>query len=250
MEAISRFNSIIQFQDSIGSIFGAVKAKVDGILRTVGSKGETTERMLRDAGVRLIAKHGYEAVSLRMLAKEVGIQAGSLYNYISNKQEFLFSLLVSIIQDLQDETDARLEEIEDPLEAMRAFIEIHITFHTLRKQEVFIGNMELRSLTRKNYAVVREMRDRYEAILSRIIDDGIRQGQFSCSDAGIVKLAIVAMLTGVSTWYKPGGRHKISTLIDEYTLMVFDLLHVDQERIAALFPSLARNAMPMLKAVR
>lgn len=194
--------------------------------------------MLRDAGVRLIAKHGYEAVSLRMLAREVGIQAGSLYNYIDNKQEFLFNLLVSIIQDLLDEVHERLDGLTDPRERLRAFIEMHITFHTRRKEEVFIGNMELRSLTRANYNVVREMRDRYEAILGEIIDDGIRARHFRCSDAGIAKLAIVAMLTGVSTWYKPGGRHKISKLIDEYTFLVFSLLHVDDVWIAENLPDL------------
>lgn len=200
-------------------------------MRTVGSKGENTEMLLREAGVRLIAKHGYESVSLRMLAKEVGIQAGSLYNYINNKQEFLFDLLGSIIRDLVKEMMQGLEGLTDPAERLRVFIQRHIDFHTRRKEEVFIGNMELRSLTPENFKVIRRMRDEYEAILGSIIEDGVKAGQFHCSDPTITKLAIITMLTAIASWYKPEGRRRIDTLTAEYTGMIFLMLRA--ENVAA-----------------
>ncbi|WP_369077078.1 TetR/AcrR family transcriptional regulator, partial [Cognatishimia coralii] len=51
---------------------------------------------IRKAGVKRIYKHGFEAMKLRSLAEDVGIQAGSLYNYIRNKEEFLFLLLKEV----------------------------------------------------------------------------------------------------------------------------------------------------------
>lgn len=197
-------------------------------MRTIGSKGETTERILKKAGVRLIAKHGFEAVSLRMLAKEVGIQAGSLYNYIENKQEFLFDLLTSIIRDLVEEMSDKLAGIDDPRDRLRAFVSEHITFHTRRKEEVFIGNMELRSLTPDHLRVVLEMRDAYEEVLEGIIHDGIEAGYFKSPDAGTARLAILAMLTGVSTWFRASGQHKIDTLIEHYVDFTFGLLHATE----------------------
>lgn len=197
-------------------------------MRTVGSKGETTELLLREAGVRLIAKHGYEAVSLRMLAKEVGIQAGSLYNYINNKQEFLFDLLASIIRDLVEEMTQELDGLTDPSERLHVFIRRHIEFHTSRKEEVFIGNMELRSLTPENFKLIQRMRDDYEAILGSIIEDGRKAGQFHCPDPAVAKLAIINMLTAISSWYRPEGRRRIETLIEEYTRMIFLMLEAKQ----------------------
>lgn len=205
-------------------------------MRTVGSKGETTELLLREAGIRLIAQHGYESVSLRMLAKEVGIQAGSLYNYIANKQDFLFALLGSIIRDLVEEMTQELEGLTDPTERLRVFIKLHIEFHTRRKEEVFIGNMELRSLTAENFKVIRKMRDEYEAILGTIIEDGVKSGQFRCSNATITKLAIITMLTAIASWYKPEGRQRIDALTAEYTGLIFLMLRIDNadaEAVAA-----------------
>ena len=68
--------------------------------RTIGSHGPTTLEAIRKAGVRLIFEHGYEAMSLRQLAAEVGIQPGSLYNHISTKQDLLFDLVQDHINDL------------------------------------------------------------------------------------------------------------------------------------------------------
>ncbi len=203
-------------------------------MRTIGSKGENTELLLREAGVRLIAQHGYEAVSLRMLAKEVGIQAGSLYNYISNKQQFLFDLLAAIIRDLVEEMTRELEGLTDPSERLRIFIRRHIDFHTRRKEEVFIGNMELRSLTPEHSRVIRQMRDEYEAILRTIIKDGLECGQFRCSDPGIVKLAILTMLTAIASWYRLEGRRNIEALTAEYTTLVFLMLRAEDRQQNAL----------------
>jgi len=183
--------------------------------------------LLREAGVRLIAQHGFEAVSLRMLAKEVGIQAGSLYNYISNKQQFLFDLLASIIRDLVEEMTQALEGLTNPSERLRVFIGRHIDFHTRRKEEVFIGNMELRSLTPENSKAIRQMRDEYEEILRTIIRDGLETGQFRCSDPTVVKLAIITMLTAIASWYRPEGRRNIETLTAEYTTLIFLMLRAE-----------------------
>ncbi|MEQ9180475.1 MAG: helix-turn-helix domain-containing protein, partial [Nitratireductor sp.] len=60
--------------------------------RTIGSDGEKTEAAIRGAAVNLIARHGYEAVSMRRLAAEVGVQAAALYRYFPTKEELLFTL--------------------------------------------------------------------------------------------------------------------------------------------------------------
>ena len=57
--------------------------------RTSGSDGEKTEAAIREAAVLLIARHGFEAVSMRQLAAEVGVQAAALYRYFPNKEELL-----------------------------------------------------------------------------------------------------------------------------------------------------------------
>ena len=188
-----------------------------------------TEKLLREAGIRLIARHGYDAVSLRHLAKEVGIQAGSLYNYISNKQDFLHALMGDIIRDLNSEMEQAMSGREDPFDMLCAFIRMHIIFHTKRKDEVFIGNMELRSLTDENRADIVKMRDEYEDRLDQILQRGEEQGMFHFSNRRTVRLALFAMLTQIANWYSPKGKDSISTLTDEYIDLAIAMLRVPED---------------------
>ena len=174
--------------------------------RTIGSHGPTTLEAIRKAGVRLIFEQGYEAMSLRQLAAEVGIQAGSLYNHISTKQELLFDLVQDHINDLLRQLDLALEGKTDPVERLRSFVAFHVTYHMTRKREVFIANSELRSLEPKNYEVVVTLRGAYEQRLAQILADGVSEGAFEVVDVQVATFAIIALLTGLCTWYRPGGR--------------------------------------------
>ena len=55
--------------------------------RKTGSRSETTGPRVREAALRLFARHGYAAVSMRQIAAEVGVQAGALYLYLCGLPE-------------------------------------------------------------------------------------------------------------------------------------------------------------------
>jgi AcrR family transcriptional regulator len=174
--------------------------------RTIGSYGPKTMEAIRKAGLRLIFEHGYEAMSLRQLAAEVGIQAGSLYNHISTKQELLFDLIQDHINELLRQLDRALAGKEAPGEKLRAFVAFHVTYHMSRKREVFIANSELRSLEPKNYEQVVALRGAYERRLAEILAQGVEEGVFEVVDVQVATFAIIALLTGLCSWYRPGGR--------------------------------------------
>jgi len=188
--------------------------------RTIGSHGPTTLEAIRKAGVRLIFEHGYEAMSLRQLAAEVGIQAGSLYNHISTKQDLLFDLVQDHINDLLRELDLALAGNADPVERLRAFVAFHVTYHMTRKREVFIANSELRSLDAKNYDAVVALRGAYEQRLAQILADGVAEGAFEVVDIQVATFAIISLLTGLCTWYRPGGRLTRDAIIAAHEKLV------------------------------
>ncbi|MBV8926626.1 MAG: TetR family transcriptional regulator, partial [Bradyrhizobium sp.] len=171
--------------------------------RTIGSHGPKTMEAIRRAGLRLIFEHGYEAMSLRQLASEVGIQAGSLYNHIATKQDLLFDLVQDHINELLRQLDLALEGKDGPLEKLRAFVAFHVLYHMTKKREVFIANSELRSLEPKNYDAIVALRGAYEQRLAEILSEGVSEGAFEVSDIQVATFAILALLTGLCTWYRP-----------------------------------------------
>ncbi|WP_040477233.1 TetR/AcrR family transcriptional regulator, partial [Paramagnetospirillum caucaseum] len=121
--------------------------------RTIGSHGPRTMEAIRKSGLKLIYEHGFEAMSLRQLAAEVGIQVGSLYNHISTKEDLLYDLIRTHMDELFLQFDAAMAAVEGqgPEERLRAFVAFHVTYHIVRKREVFIGASELRSLEPNHY---------------------------------------------------------------------------------------------------
>jgi AcrR family transcriptional regulator len=191
--------------------------------RTSGSHSEITGPRLRAAALRLFARHGYAAVSMRQIAGEVGVQAGALYNYIPDKQGLLFDLMRSHLEELLDEWEAEPKG-DGPLEALKTFTRFHIRFHLARPDAVFIAYMELRNLTPENFASIETLRRRYESVLEAILRAGREAGLFSIPDTRLATLAVIAMLTGVTTWYRDQGRLSRDAVAEIYWTMVRNIV--------------------------
>ncbi|MDH3665457.1 MAG: TetR/AcrR family transcriptional regulator [Paracoccaceae bacterium] len=174
--------------------------------RRVGSDGLRTAAAIREAALRLIARYGYEAMSMRRLAEEIDLGAAALYRYFPNKQAMLFSLLKTHMDDLLAAWDeARLPRSAPAPQRLEAFTRFHIRHHLPRAEGVFLSYMELRSLTPANFDVIEGMRQVYEHDLAEILADGAKAGTLIMDEPRVTARAIIALLTGITTWYRESG---------------------------------------------
>ena len=187
--------------------------------RTQGSHSDITGPRIRKAALHLFARYGYAAVSMRQIAAEVGVQAGALYNYTPDKQSLLYRLMRDHMEELLA-AQKGLPPQDCALDALRQFVGFHIRFHMQRPEEVFIAYMELRNLTPENFAEIEALRRDYEDALQGILVAGQAEGVFALQDAKIATLAVIAMLNGVMTWYRAGGRLSLDQVEQIYWDMV------------------------------
>jgi AcrR family transcriptional regulator len=186
--------------------------------RTTGSHSDITGPRVRVAALSLFARHGFAAVSMRQIATEVGVQAGALYNYTPDKQTLLFELMRDHMVELL-EAVAHLPS-GTAATRLEGFVRFHIAFHHERPDAVFIAYMELRNLSPENFAALEVLRRRYETVLDVILQNGVSEGAFAVADTRIATLAVIAMLTGVNTWFRAGGRLSLGDVQDQYWDMV------------------------------
>ncbi len=190
--------------------------------RTIGSHSDITGPRVREAALALFAQHGYAAVSMRQIAKEVGVQAGALYNYTTDKQSLLADLMIAHMDELlaAHADAAPAETAAGPRAALEHFTRFHIRFNAVRADAVFISYMELRNLTEENFKTVEALRQTYETRLETILRAGVAAGEFDIPDPKITALALIAMLTGVNTWYRAAGRLSLAQVEEIYWGMV------------------------------
>lgn len=209
--------------------------------RTTGSKGENTLKALREAGIERLFKQGFSGMTLRELAGDVGIQAGSLYNYFSNKQDFLYEILQQVMFDVIEEMENALEGADNPRLALLAYIRCHVTFHSSRQKEILVSTTELRSLNSENYKLMTALRDQYEARFRAILEWGNSEEYWTVVDPQVSSKLILGMMTSVGTWYNVGGRYQISDLVQIYQTMIENLLY-NEVASASMSPAMASGS--------
>src|SRR6186997_3503268 len=69
-----------------------VKARRRGRPPGQTAQGAAARERLYGTAIRLIAKRGYEATTLRDIAKEAGVSVGLLYRYFPSKQAIVLAL--------------------------------------------------------------------------------------------------------------------------------------------------------------
>jgi AcrR family transcriptional regulator len=217
-------------------------------MRQPGSHRAGTFSAIKAAGIRLIYEHGYEAMTLRMLARSVGLESGSLYYHIKDKQDFLFRLLKEIIEANLAELDSKLAGLPDAESQMRALICFFVTNQWEKKEESYIINSEVRSLNEENYSVIDRLSSDFRRRIEEILRNGVNEGKFRVRNLTVAALAVADILSGPARWYYPRQLLALEELIEIISEMIFQLLGADRAQSAAAAD--CAGSMPEMEAGR
>ena len=80
------------------------------------SRGEKTKNRILEEAIELFAKKGYKGVSIRELARSVGIKESSIYNHYGSKDEILTAIL-DLFTSKMEGTVLTEDEIEEKITA-------------------------------------------------------------------------------------------------------------------------------------
>jgi len=174
------------------------------------------ETAIRAAALRIFRRKGYEAASMQEIADAVGLNKGSLYYYISSKQELLVQLFEGRAEQVLGEMETAASRPGPARERLRAIVRAYVLgvlrnldeVHVYVREEHSFPPTALRQVRRTHQA----MRDRFE----RVIVDGIREGDFVEGDPKLATLALLGTSTWVHRWYRPGGRLTETAVADDF----------------------------------
>lgn len=91
---------------------------------------------------------GFEAVSMRRLAKEVGCAPMTIYAHFEGKQDILRYLWADVLADMSNEIQGKLERIDAPVERLQMAAQTFVSYwvdHPDHFRLVFMSNDVTRS---------------------------------------------------------------------------------------------------------
>jgi AcrR family transcriptional regulator len=161
---------------------------------------------ITQAAVRLFERKGYHATSVQDIADEVGLQKGSLYHYISSKEDLLMQLAHKSITDFNSQMEKILSSDLSSRERLHRAIEHHIKYVTQHVQLTTVLLREAFSLGEDQHRVIQEATDKYLNLWTQLIEEGIASGEFRPVNARLTALAILGSANWVYRWYREGGK--------------------------------------------
>src|SRR5437660_3954111 len=184
------------------------------------------EKSIRAAALRIFRQKGYHAASMQNIADAVGLYKGSLYYYVSSKEELLVRLFEGRADQVLGEIRAITYGTVTCTEQLRAMVRAYVlgVLRNLDSVRVYLREEHVLppAALRQVHAEQRTMRDLFECV----IGDGMRDGSFVGTDPKLAALALLGMCTWVHRWYRPRGRLSETAIADDFAERAIRMLNV------------------------
>jgi AcrR family transcriptional regulator len=175
----------------------------------------TREEEIRAAAFRIFREKGYHGTSMQDIADEVGLLKGSLYHYISSKEALLGRLFEGALESTLVDLGEIAKRDDTAGARLREMVRTYALAVVSNLDAVGVFLREWRELPAKELAVVRERRRAMRRLFERVIETGMRSGEFARGDAKLATLAILGMCNWMYEWYRPRGRKGADAIADE-----------------------------------
>jgi len=178
---------------------------------------------IHQAAIRVFYRKGFHATRIQDIADELGMQKGSLYHYISSKQDLIKGLVAGALEGMREETTRLLATGHPARQKLAMAIEAHLR-RTLEDREIWgiLEREDLELLNRNSPADVRVLVKQYESLWDRIIAEGVASGEFDPGlDQRVAVQAVLALCTGILKWFNAEGRlplQEVARLYAEFAL--------------------------------
>ncbi len=154
----------------------------------------------------LFKEKGYSAVSMRDLAKALGMKAASLYNHIQSKQEILATIIIGLAEEFTTGIHAIVKTKSTTVEKIEQIIALHIDV-TLRNADGLASlNNDWMHLEEENLIYFENMRQEYEEQFRMMVHEGVVAGELKPHNIEIIIFSTLSTLRTLYLWY-PNQRH-------------------------------------------
>jgi AcrR family transcriptional regulator len=173
---------------------------------------------LLQAAARVFDARGFKAATLRQIAEEAGILAGSVYHHVESKEALYLEVHRTGYLRMQAVVERALAGVEGPWPRLEAALAAHL-------QEMLGGDpiarvtgqglMELRD--GPVHAVLAPLRRQYEALWAQLVEALPLPADL---DRRVLRLNLLVALNGTRLWYRPDGGLSPAALARQWVRML------------------------------
>ncbi|MFF2994023.1 TetR/AcrR family transcriptional regulator [Streptomyces sp. NPDC057950] len=185
-------------------------------------------RELLGLAAEVFAEQGYNATTVRRIADQTGMLAGSLYYHFDSKESMLEEILRTFLDELWDGYDTVLAAELGPRETLEALVTESFREIDRHRAAVAIYQKESRHLAaQQRFAFLAESQRNFEQAWLSTLERGVAAETFrSDLDIRLTYRFVRDTVWVAASWYRPGGQHSPEEIARQYLSMVLDGISV------------------------
>lgn len=175
---------------------------------------KTKKQVIIEEAATLFRERGYSATTMRDIASKVGVEAASLYNHITSKEQILSKICFSLADTYTTKMDEIIETKESPIDKIKELLFVHVEINAMSSPLASVMNDEWRHLTEPEKGEFLEKRRTYENKFICIIEDGIANGSIIDLDPKIALYTMLSSIRWLQHWYHANRDMAVEDLKD------------------------------------
>jgi AcrR family transcriptional regulator len=168
----------------------------------------------------LFSERGYRATTVRDIAREMNMQAGSLYAHIESKEDVLWEIVDRAAGQFLAAVEPIANSSKSATGRLREMVRAHVQVVADNLDDATVFLHEWKYLSEARQALVKAQRDRYESHYRQVIEQGMKSGEFAPCDPKMAALLVLSTVNWLPQWYNSGGPLTASEVADRFSDMV------------------------------
>lgn len=173
------------------------------------------------AATTLFASKGFYRTTIKEIAQKAGISAGLVYQYVREKEDVLYLVLLAVVDAYAREIPLAVEGIEDPLDRLTATISAYCRVIERHRAATVLAYRSTRSLPPPTRAIIQQRELETNRLISTAIEACIKAGYLRKVDLDVATYQVVmaAHAWALKSWY-----FKTRMSLDRYIEANIDLM--------------------------
>jgi AcrR family transcriptional regulator len=168
----------------------------------------------------LFRERGYPATTVRDIAREMNMQAGSLYAHIDSKEDVLWEIVNKAATQFLASAEPIAASDLRPTEKLRELVRAHVRMVAANLAEATIFLHEWKFLGDERRREIAERRNHYESLYRHVVEEGIASGEFAPTDPKMATLLVLSAVNWMPQWYNPAGPLSPAEVADNFIELV------------------------------
>ncbi|MEM9680993.1 MAG: TetR/AcrR family transcriptional regulator [Bacteroidota bacterium] len=162
-------------------------------------KKETRKEEILRTAAGLFKDKGYSAVTMRDLAKAMGIKAASLYNHIDSKQSILKDIIISLAEEFTKGMQRIKTSESNSIDKLKLIVALHINITSENTDGMASLNNDWVHLE-EQLEYYLQLRHNYEDDFREILNKGMHSGEIIEEQPDTMLFSILSTLRSLYLW--------------------------------------------------